>query len=345
MFRLSFVFILSCCVLSLGAAKRLEKIPDWVLAPSTAYSEKEYIVELGTGSSQKEADSKAVEGLAAIFNRSVSSKTDSSLKYNENTEGVEKVKSLDQTVSVVTNVRDLIGVEIKERWKSKSGIFYALAVLNRNKAVSVYSEKAMRHAFSISEVLDVPSNEKGTFQEYFRYVTAYAKSLEMSLYHAYLAVLNPASSMVYEKNYTPENLKIQASIVAKNIFVKVNLEGCDERLKAIFENIFTFRGFTIAKTNSARYMLNATLKQGKETELSDGRIMVRYTLTCELLDSATSNTLLPFVINDRAVQFNSEAVNNQIFKSIKKRLERDFNSLFDKFIEGASSGNNLLNRN
>lgn len=322
----------------LSAAKKAEKPPVWVTSPSATYPENEYIVELGMGSSQKEADNKAIEGLAAIFNRSISSKTDSSLSYRENAGGVDKMKSINQQVSVSTSIKDLIGVEIKERWKSKDGNFYALAVLNRQKAITIYSEKAKLCSFAIDESLNVPNDEKGTFHEYFRYVSATSKAYEMALYNAYLSVLNPAFSLVIEGDYNPDKLKLETSSIAKNILVEVRVSGnwTDKRFKPIFEKVFSSRGFTIAKTSGARYVLDVKLELGEESKLSDNRLMIRYSLTSELLDTATGDSFLPFVINDKAVQFNSEAVKNQIVKSVKIKVEKDFDALFNKYMKDSS---------
>ncbi|MGP1439411.1 MAG: LPP20 family lipoprotein [Treponema sp.] len=334
---LSFFFCL-LCLSSLGAKKK-EKLPIWIISPSSVYSENDYVVELGTGSSQKEADNKAIEGLAAIFNRSVSSKTDSSLAYRENADNVDKTKSINQHVSVLTSMKDLIGVEIKERWKSKDGVFYALAVLNKQKAITIYSEKLDYCISLIDEALNIPSNEKGTFQEYTRYVFATSEANEMSLYNAYLAVLNPAGVMIYSEDiYKAENLKLKAMSIAKNILVEVRIGGnwTDKRIKSIFEKVFTSRGFTITKGKKARYVLDVKLELGEETKLSDDRLMIRYSLNSELLDTATGDSFLPFVLNDKAVQFNSEAVKNQIFKNIKTKVEKDFDTLFNQYIENFS---------
>lgn len=339
MFRLKFIFILLlCCCLPLSAGRKSEKLPAWVTSPSNVYSENEYIVELGTGMTQKEADTKAIEGLAAIFNRSVSSKTDSSLSYRENAAGVDKTKSIDQQVSVLTSIKNLIGVEIKERWKSKDGTFYALAVLNKQRAIAVYSEKVTLCISAIEESLKIPSDEKGTFHEYFRYVSATSKANEISLYNSYISVLNPVASLMYEQEHSPDKLKLKATSIAKNILVEVNLEGnwAEQRLKSLFEKVFSSRGFTIAKANNGRYVLNIKVELGEETKLSDNRLMIRYSLTSELLDKVTGGSLLSFVINDKAVQFNTEAVKNQIFKSVKKKVEIDFEALFDKYMEGSS---------
>ena len=338
MFRLKFIFILLCCCLPLTAARKAEKPPIWITSPSTMYPEEEYIVELGTGLNQKEADNKAIEGLAAIFNRSVLSKTDSSLAYRENASGMDKTKNIEQHVSVLTSIKDLIGVEIKERWKSKDGNFYSLAVLNKHKAIVIYSEKAELCASVIAERLNVPSDEKGTFHEYFRYISATSKAYEMSLYNTYLSVLNPAAGLIYGQEYNPDKLKMQASSIAKNILVEVKLKGnwIETRLKSIFEKVFASRGFTIAKAGKGRYVLNLNLELGEESKLSDDRLMIRYSLTSELLDNVTGDSLLPFVINDKAVNFSSEALKNQIFKNIKTKVEKDFDALFSKYMEDSS---------
>ena len=330
---LSFFFCLLC--LSSLEAKKKERFPIWVTSPSSVYSENDYIVELGSGSSQKDADNKAIEGLAAIFNRSVSSKTDSSLAYRENADNVDKTKSINQHVSVLTSMKDLIGVEIKERWKSKDGVFYALAVLNKQKAIAIYSEKLDYCISLIDEALNIPSDEKGTFQEYTRYVFATSKANEMSLYNDYLAVLNPAGVMIYSEDiYKAENLKLKASSIAKNILVEVRIGGnwTDKRINSIFEKVFTSRGFTITKGKKARYILDVKLELGEESKLSDDRLMIRYSLNSELLDTATGDSFLPFVLNDKAVQFNTEAVKNQIFKNVKTKVEKDFDALFTKYV-------------
>ena len=110
----------------------------------------------------------------------------------------------------------------------------------------------------------------------------------------------------------------------------------DKRFKSIFEKIFTSRGFTIAKANTGRYILDVKLEIGEESKLSDNRLMIRYSLNSELIDSVTGDSFLPFVINDKAVQFNSEAVKNQIFKNVKAKVEKDFDALFTKYVEGSS---------
>ena len=334
---LSFLFVL-LCLSPLEAKKRAEKFPAWITSPATVYSENEYIVELGSGLSQKEADNKAIEGLAAIFNRSVISKTDSSLSYNEHAKGIDKTKSINQHLSLTTSIKDLVGVEIKERWKSKDGTFYALAVLNRQKAINIYSEKLEQCASLINNALNIQNNEKGTFKEYSRHVFASSKANEMSLYKSYLSVLNPASSLIYEQEYDPDKLKLETSSIAKNILIYVQFKGNweDVYLKSIFEKAFTSRGFTISNTNTGRYILSVKLELGKESKLSDDRLMVRYSLTYNLIDNTTEESLLSFVINDKAVHFDSDGLKNQILKSIKTKVEKDFNASFDKYIQDFS---------
>lgn len=338
MSRLVFGFLFIACLFPLGAKKRVEKPPVWVTSPSVIYSEDEYIVELGSGSSQKEADNKAIEGLAAIFNRSVSSKTDSSLEYYEDVGSVKKTKSINQHVSVATSVKNLIGVEIKERWKSKEGNFYALAVLNKQKTTAIYSERARLCDSAIAESLNISDDEKGTFHEYFRYVSATSKAYEMSLYNAYLSVLNPATSFIYGQEYNPDKLKLKTSSIAKDITVNVKLEGNwnEIRLKSIFEKVFSSRSFTVAKSGSARYTLNVKINLGEQTKLSDDRLMIRYSLVSELIDNVTGDSFLPFELNDKAVNFTDEAVKNQIFKSVKKKIEKDFDALFSKYMQNSS---------
>ncbi len=316
-------------------AAKTETPPQWVVEPSSAYPDVRYIIGLGEGGTQKEAEAKAVESLAAIFNRSISSQTSASMSYSEGKGEAEKNKNLKQDVTVSTDVKELIGVEVKERWTAKDGTCYALAAMERQSGVSIYTEKAMACIGAIEGFLNTDESEKNTFSEYFRYSSAVEKAAELQVYSAYLSVLEPLGSRNGWNEYAPDVLRIKASKIAKNIVVAVVIEGEEAlKLKPVFEKIFSRRGFTLSKADGARYVMNVNLELEPPVEQSRGRIMIRYTLDAELKDSLLDETLLPFNLSGREIMFDQKAAKRKILKTLQEKTEDEFEASFAKYISG-----------
>lgn len=322
----------------LWARKSLkDEVPMWVSDPSFVYSSDEYMVELGEGRSQKEADNKAIEGLAAVFNRSIQSQTDASMEYSEGASGVRKNKKLKQDIKVSTNLEGLIGVEIKERWKAKDGTYYALAVLEISKGKAIYKEKADSCIKAIDNFFTVSNEQRNTFYEYFRSSSAINKARELLVYVAYLAVLDPLDKRNWD-SYFPEAVKLRTSELAKNIFVSINIEGEGvSSLQPMFEKVFSKRGFSVSKDGNTRYVLNVMLDLQPPEELSRGRVAIHYDLQVELLDTVLGETVLPFTLNGRETMFNETATRNKIFKNLEKKIKDEFDVSFARYIETTSS--------
>ena len=335
MSRLIIFFSFLLVVLSpLGAKKASKDTPPmWVTEPSLVYSSDEYIIDLGEGKSQTEADSKAIEGLAAIFNRSIQSQTNASMEYSEGASGARKDKKLKQDVKISTEVEGLIGVEIKERWKAKDGTYYALAVMEINKGRSIYGEKASSCIKAIDKFFSVTNDQKNTFYEYFRASSAIYKAQELLVYTAYLSVLDPSGRRDWD-SYFPDAIKLKTSEIAKNIYVSVNIEGDDaSSLQPIFEKVFSKRGFSVSKDGNSRYVLNVVLELEEPEELSRGRVSIHYNLQVELLDTVLDETILPFNLDGRETMFNEKATKNKIFKNLEKKVKNEFDVSFAKYIE------------
>ena len=325
---------------SLFAAKvKGENPPLWVQDPSSVYSTNEYLSNLGQGKTQKEADSDALAGLAAIFNRSIASNTKTSLDYaSQQSAGenkIEKSKSIKQDVKISTNMKDLVGVEIRERWKSQDGMFYALAVIEKEKGARLYREKANTCISDIDKLLDVDSAMKGTFAECFRCYEASKKAQTLQVYKSCLAVLDESDAGVRGEHdgaeYSPSALKLRAESIAKAIEIFVDVDADSKKLKPHLEKIFSKHSFTLSKESSARYRLSIHLEMDEPAELSGGRLAIRYNLTVELFDTEQDETVLPFAFEGKETHFDVKSVKSKIFKTLEKKAMDEFASSFAKF--------------
>ena len=333
-----FVFIFP----SLFAAKAespKEQIPLWIQDPSFIYSTDEYVSNLGQGRNQKEADTDALLGLAAFFNRSIASNTKASLDYsseaNEGNTKIEKSKRLKQDIKISTKMEELIGTEIRERWKSQDGTFYALAVIEKTNGARLYREKVLSYIDAIDKLLNAGNANKGTFTEYFKCLEASGRARTLQLYQGCLAVLDTSGQAIRGEReageYSPLALKIRAEKVAKSIEVFVDVPSEAKKLKPHIEKVFSKHSFTLSKKDSARYKLVVKLDLDDAKELSQGRLAMRYNFEIELLDTQENETVFPFAFEGKETHFDIGGVKNKIFKTLEKKAMEEFASSFARF--------------
>ena len=342
--RLVLIFSFSAVILtSLFAAKaKKEDVPLWVQDPSFIYSTDVYLSNVGQGKSQKQAETDALEGLAAIFNRSIDSASQASLSYSSQqsarSDKIEKSKALKQEVKISTNMEELIGVEVRERWKSYDGTFYALAVIEKEKGGRLYSEKASECINGIDKLLDVADANKGTFAEYFECYEASKNAKNLAFYKGCLAVLDASDIGVKGKRdddeYSPVSLRIRAEKVAKSIEIFVDIAPEAKKLKPYLEKVFSKHGFTLAKSSSARYKLSVALELDDPLEFSKGRIAIRYNFAIDLFDATQNETVFPFAFEGKETHFDVNSVKSRIFKALEKKAIEEFATSFARFTSG-----------
>lgn len=342
MSKLVFAFSFSFFVLTSLFATRAKKeqIPMWVQDPSFTYSTEEYLSNLGQGKSQKHAETDALEGLAAIFNRSIASNTQTSLSYSSKQSGgntqVGKSKNIMQDVKISTNIKDLVGVEIRERWKSQDGTFYALAVIKKGKGAALYREKVYNCIGDIDKLLDSNAKSDKPFSRYFRYLEAFEKAQSLQIYKGCLAVLDSSISnenvWSNDEKYSPAYLKIKADTIAKAIEIFVDVSSEAKKLSSHVEKVLSKYGFTLSKNSAARYKLTVQLDFDEPLQLSGGRLAMRYNLIIELFDTFQCETVLPFAFEGKETQFDEASLKTKIFKALEKKAINEFAFAFNSFV-------------
>ncbi len=131
------IMLIAAVTLSLAAFANAQT-PDWVTGKSSSYPDAQYLTGVGSGDTRQEAENQARANIAEVFRvqlnaKFTSNKTETLNGSNGNVSG----SSVDITRSRV-NVglkKTIEGSEIAEVWQDPKDMeFYALAVLNRQKA-------------------------------------------------------------------------------------------------------------------------------------------------------------------------------------------------------------------
>mgnify|MGYP000332433869 CR=1 FL=1 len=144
---LLFITILFSLVVS--CATRQQQ-PDWIVQPDINYSSDKYLVASASAESLEVAQDRAITNIAKIFGVQINSQ----VSVSDNTQVKKTVSSnsengkLNEQVTQKqylsslsnTKVKQLIsGVSIKQQWQDNTGVYYALAVLEKRSAAAALS--------------------------------------------------------------------------------------------------------------------------------------------------------------------------------------------------------------
>ncbi|CEM60705.1 hypothetical protein DWQ65_07760 [Treponema phagedenis] len=336
--------IFSVWVYAAGSKQGKKDPPVWVTDAPNVYPEERYLTALGTGQSRKEAEVGALEALAAIFDRKISIETQAELNYTSSvtdgqSEKVNKTKNVGQNVSISTNVDDLIGVEIKERWLSPDGTHYALAVLDKSKTASAYMEKINANERTIAELTQIPDTDKNTIREFIRYRSAYLVAAENAIYRARLSVIKPsAHALAKEKGMTAQSLKLKCMDVAKNIHIVISVDGDNHgKIKSAFAKVLSAEGFNTSTNENPNYTLVAKLSLADGEVQANNKILVRYSLDAEFTETGSSTVLVPYSVSGREIHLAKSSADNKIFTGLEKKIQNDFGKSFNEYLSGLKS--------
>lgn len=339
MLKIAVIFIvLSLFSLGVSASEKsiTSILPVWVETPSEQYPDRTYMAVVGEGPSQKEAEASAIESLAAIFSRRIESQTQSSLDYaSVQDKGAAKTdRRINQTISISTNMEQLIGVEIKEIWLSPDGKYYALAVLEKNKAIAVYKGKIALNNQAIMSLIDIPAGIKNTIAEFARYKAAYTKAEENAVYLSVLLQLNSAASALsHDEKLLPSAIKAKWLMVLKNIPIAIVVTGDkNDKVKSSFAKVFSSAGFTLSTSDTSRYSMAVTLDISDEKIQGNNKVILRYSLDAALTDNIFGETVLPFSLGGREIHLNKANAEAKIFKTLDKKIAENFKTTFEEYI-------------
>ncbi|MBI3553714.1 MAG: LPP20 family lipoprotein [Elusimicrobia bacterium] len=136
--------------------------PDWLSGQSSQYPKSAYIIGVGQDATQDKAADRARTEISKAFSLQLSATSRSSASEVDS----GKSSSLSQTTSddVRTSTRKVLdGVEISSYWDDGKGNVYALAVLNREHALKIITDKLAELDKSVPDLQDQINKSDGKF--------------------------------------------------------------------------------------------------------------------------------------------------------------------------------------
>ncbi|MDR1838922.1 MAG: LPP20 family lipoprotein [Treponema sp.] len=312
--------------------------PNWVNNPYAAYPRDHYLAAVGTGADRNEAEKRAFAALVAFFGQSVRADFTVAAAYSEAVyNGIITVSENTQvrdTVVTAASLDTLIGAEIGNVWDDGRGTIYALAHIDRERTVAVYTAIILMNQRNIDNLLSMSAAEKNTFDGYARYKLA---ALIAGMNAEYAGIVSLAGNSNVSTNLTnnlsnAEVLFLEASNIIKNISVGFNVRGdSNNRVRDAFAKVLSGEGLRTQGSNTP-YVLDVNISMSEITYPGNSFIFCRYTISANLIERRTGSVLFPFSVSDREGHSTYEAAQTRALVTMERTIAEGYPVLFREYL-------------
>ena len=335
MFRIRFfmlvIYLLGICLFPL-AAQSIQ--PVWVSTPHAIFSENDYLVGVGIGNSRHAAERDALRLLVTRFGLSLEAvEMATTLLRDVVVDGAASwTLEADYYSNIMTFVRmdNLMGARIHEYWMHGEGTHYALAVLNRESAIKLYSGIIRANQNIIDNLTSMHETEINTFDGFSRFQLAAVFADTNFAYGAILRVLDPSQSGIINGDY----FRRRAQEIIREIPIGINVRNDrGGRIQGAFAGIFAGFGFRTAGTNP-RFVLDVNVSTWPDSHRVRGVELAWIEINANLVDTNTRAVLLPYGFNFRSDHPHRtlQGAENLAFNDAVQRIGREYGNLLSNYL-------------
>jgi len=287
---------------------------------------------VGSGDSRESAEKSAFGNLVGIFGMSIQVDEKVTESYEEAVKsGAATVWSQNTVVntSIITSTAldSLVGAETGEVWRDGKGFYYAVAILNKAKAIQIYTNMIKANQAMIDNLVVMSEAEKNTIDGYARYKFA-AVIADISVsYGNLLSVIGRPQNLKRGDDYRLEARNIAASIP---IFLSVKNDKSG-RIEGAFAKALSELGFRSSGGNS-RYMLDVNILTSPVDLSGSQNVFTRIEMNANLIDTATGAVLAPFAFNTREGHTSRAEADNRAYAAAERKINQDYADILDSYL-------------
>jgi hypothetical protein len=315
--------------------------PRWVNNPYSDYPQNRYIAAVGSAKTRADAEKQAIAALTAFFGQSVKSDYTVTAAYSEAvTNGIVSVSEntdVRETIVTAALLDRLIGAVIGNVWDDGRGTVHALAYLEKERTVFIYTELIRINQRNIENLVSVNAARKNTFDAYARYILA---ALIAGVNAGYAGIVSLAGGSTAPLNMTSaDTLLLEAADIIGNITVGINVKNdSGSRVRDAFAKALSGEGLR-TRGNDPSYMLEININTGEARFPGNDFIFCRYTVSANLVERATGSVLFPFNFTDREGHLTYTEARNRAFVSMEKIINEKYPAAFREYLAALQPGN------
>jgi hypothetical protein len=125
--------------------------PLWLTRRGVAYPPEQYITGVGEGRTADEAQIKALSQIAQFFQTKAEDTRTFLYTYNDALAVAENTQTSQSTV--ISSEADFFGVEFADLYRDKTGVYYALALIDREEAGKKYDARIQANVLVLYELM------------------------------------------------------------------------------------------------------------------------------------------------------------------------------------------------
>lgn len=309
--------------------------PKWVDDKYSAYPENDYMVEIGQGSSLKDARANAASALAQIFKTSIKVEMTIQTRYRELSSGgsvqASEETNYDENITQLAD-QELVNVNFGESWTNDLGQVHVIAYIDRKETAQIYRRRIMENGDTVGKFLGEAGRQQSRIEKYAFLDAAYVVAETNRTLIEQLEIINQTMSRTIMLSYDLDNIRNMKRDAARNMSFRLSIAGDDEgKVSAALSEELTANGFSIDPRGVLE--VNGSVAFEK-VQLDNKYENLKYYLVINMVDEK-GIPVVSMEKNDRVSAVSASDVKNrayvEIVKVIGKELMKQWTIYLDSF--------------
>jgi hypothetical protein len=328
--------ITSCASLPSPGEQGSGRMPAWVNSVDSVYPRAQYVAATGYASSRAEAEGNALNSLTAFFGQTVQVDRTLSSSYrqavtNGVTDGWIDTVEMNSIIKTSVSMDNLMGVEIMEVWFDSRGIYYAVAVMEKARAIRIYNELIQANLNIINNLVTMTPNERNSLNGVIRYRFA-AEAADVNV--TYGNIIRLLDAQPPEGIVSGDRYRIEAQNIVRTIPIGIMVTNDRSgRIFGAFARRFSDMGFE-STASVSRYMLNVNVTLTPVDLPNNPNVFSRIELAANFADTEgrARIVLIPFNFNSREGGISQTEADNRCYTAAERRINEEFGSLLSDYL-------------
>lgn len=308
--------------------------PGWVDNKFSKYAEANFLVEIGQGSSLKDAKKNGAAALSQIFSTTIKVETNVQTRYKELASGglVESSEetTFDQDITQLAD-QELINVNYGESWTNNLGQVYVLAYIDRMVTGNIYRDRIRENSNTVTNFLNRSEEQSSLISKYAYIDASYVVAQANHELLEQLEIISLPLARSMSLPYDLDDLRAKRMDSAKNMAFKINIENDSEgKIVSIIKEELTSLGYSMDSQGSLN--ISGSLSMEK-IELDNKYENVKYYLTINIEDERGVPTV-SLESNDRISAISETAAVSRAYLDIEKKIKKELIGKLTDYLDG-----------
>lgn len=329
------IFCVLILINTVSAFSSGKKDPYWISNPYDGYSADKFIVACASGTTNDDATKKAISEVSSVLKQDINAQEYVNQSFSSDGKNLSTYLA---NITTNTNVSDISGLSIKDKYKSKDGTYYVRAVLDKTTAGKYYSLLITKNAMEIDTLISESEKYLSTFTACKFLLNAYKIAKENDYYLDLLSVIKPESRKMLSYGNT-SNVVAKLENAFKSITIAINVSGDDsQRIYNAIASVVNSYGITslpVEKiTDNTKYLITADISfEDIEKPLDSDIFFTRYILACSLTEVDTEKDLLTYTKNARQGKLSRREAQQSAIRAAEKVISEELSKKFGDLLK------------